>query len=216
MDPDEVTTRRSRKVVRPVTNDRLAFRPEVVRKSIHFASIILPIAVWLLPAPIPLLLLATGAVAALVVEFARNRSRWARFHFLRRTRRLLRTHERSGIAGATWMAIAYLIAYLVFPLPVAVAAMLYNGVGDALAAVVGKRWGRHRLRSGKSWEGTATAFLADFAIGVGIPGIGVIAAVVGAAGAALIEIAPLRIDDNLRVTLFGGMVLWIALGFAVA
>lgn len=108
------------------------------------------------------------------------------------------------------MAIAYLLAYVLFPLPVAVTAMLYNGLGDAAAAVVGKRWGRHRTSWGKSWEGAGAGFAASLAAGTLVPGIAAPAALVGAAGAALLEFLPIRINDNLSVTLGGGACLWIA------
>ena len=78
-------------------------------------------------------LVACAVVVALGVEWARFRVRWARYHFLRATRQMLRPHERTSIAGATHMAIAYLLALAIFPRPIAVAAMLYNGLGDATA-----------------------------------------------------------------------------------
>ena len=46
---------------------------------------------------------------------------------LRGTREMLRGHERLGLAGATHMAVAYLLALLIFPKPVAVVAMLFVG-----------------------------------------------------------------------------------------
>ena len=59
------------------------------------------------------------------------RLRWPRYHFLRLTRTMLRPHERRGLAGATYMAVAYAAAVLFFPKPIAVMAMLFNGFGAA-------------------------------------------------------------------------------------
>lgn len=52
----------------------------------------------------------------------------------------------------------------------AVAAVLMWGIGDAAAAIIGIRFGRHKITwkiadSGKSWEGTAAMFLSAFASG---------------------------------------------------
>lgn len=167
-----------------------------------------PLLVWLLPREVGLALLGAAVVVALAVEWARFRLRWARYHFLRATRVLLRPHERTSIAGATHMAIAYLLALAIFPKPIAIAAMLYNGLGDAAAALVGKRWGRHRVRWGKSWEGAGAALLVNLAVGALIPGIPLVAAIVGATVAALLEFLPIPLDDNPRVTLGGGAAAW--------
>ena len=183
-------------------------RREAYRKAIHVASVLVPLLVWLLPRPAALALLGVAVVLALAVEWARRRVRWARVHFLRRTRTLLRAHERDGWAGATWMALAYLLALLIFPMTVAVLAMLYAGLGDAAAALVGRRWGRHRARWGKSVEGLAAALVVMLALGVAMPGVPLPAAVMGALVAALLEFLPLPLDDNLRIVLGGGVAVW--------
>lgn len=185
---------------------------ELLRKRIHIATAAAPALLWMLPRGAAIALLAGAVVIALVVEVARRRLRWARYRFLRGTRVMLRGHERFRLAGATHMAIAYLVAALVFPLAVAVTAMLYNALGDAVAAIVGRRWGRLRTRWGKSWEGAAAGVAVNFAAGLMVPGIGAPSALVGAVAAAMLEFLPLPLDDNLRVTLGGGAVLWIATG----
>lgn len=167
-----------------------------------------PIAVWFLPRPAAIALMAAAVAVALGVEWARRSVRWVRHRFLRSTRVMLRGHERNGIAGATYMAVAYLLALLLFPRAVAVAAMLYNALGDSAAAIVGRKWGRHRTGWGKSWEGAAAALLVNLGVGAAIPGIGPGAVLIGALASAALEFLPLPLDDNLRITLGGGMVLW--------
>lgn len=185
-----------------------SFRRELLRKRIHIATAIVPAGVWVLPRSLAAALLVAAVVVALAVEWARRRLPWARYHFLRGTRAMLRGHERDRFAGATHMAIAYLVALLVFPKPIAVVAMLYNALGDAGAAIVGRRWGRHRTAWGKSWEGAAAALGINFAVGVLMPGIGLVGAIVGAITSAALEFLPLPLDDNVRVTLGGGLALW--------
>lgn len=182
---------------------------ELARKAIHLATVSAALLVWLLPQPAAALLLGSAAVLALAVELLRWRVRWVRYHFLRRTRTMLRHHERRGLAGATYMAVGYALAAAFFPREVAVAAILYNGLGDAAAALVGKRYGRHRTRWGKSWEGAAAAAAVCLAVGALVPGIPAVAAVAGGVGAALLEFLPLPLDDNLRITLGGGALLWL-------
>jgi dolichol kinase len=186
-------------------------RRELLRKLIHLATLTAPVLIWLLPDPYGLLLLTAAVAVAIMVEVARRRSRWFRYHFLRHSRPLLRHHERRGLAGATHLAIAYLLALLLFPKPIAILAMLYGGAGDAVAALAGKRWGRHRTRWGKSWEGAAAALFTNVALGLAMPSIPPIPALLGGAVAAAIEFLPIPIDDNLRVSLGGGAALWVAM-----
>lgn len=187
---------------------------ELSRKAFHVASVVLPLLVWLAPRPLAVAVLVPTAAVALAVDVARLRLRWPRYHFLRLTRTLLRPHERRGLAGATYMAVAYAAALLLFPKPLAVAAMLYNGLGDAAAALVGKRWGRHRTAWGKSWEGFAAALAVNLAAGLAVgaldPRLPLAGVVAGAVSAAALEMAPLPLDDNLRVTLGGGAAAWLA------
>jgi dolichol kinase len=194
-----------------LTTSAPGIRRELARKSFHIASVVLPASAWVLPRATGIILLGTLLAAAVGIEIARRRVRGARYLFLRFTRPMLRAHERRGLAGATWMAIAYTAALIVFPMPVAVAAMLYNALGDSAAALVGRRYGRHRTAWGKSWEGFAAALAVGLAIGFLVPGLTPLAAVLGALAAATLELLPIPIDDNLRVTLGGGAFAWLGL-----
>jgi dolichol kinase len=185
-------------------------RRELVRKLIHLSTLLAPLLVWFLPRAVALAVLGAAVVVALLVELARRHSRWFRFHFLRRSRPLLRSHERHGVAGATYLAVAYFLAFALFPRPVAVLAMLYGGAGDAVAALVGKRWGRTRTRWGKSWEGFGAALTVNLLLGLAMPGVAILPALIGGATAALLEFLPIPVDDNVRVTLGGGAALWFA------
>ncbi|HEX6748535.1 MAG TPA: hypothetical protein VF092_14655 [Longimicrobium sp.] len=193
---------------------RPRIRRELARKAIHVSSAVLPLLVWVAPRWLALAVLLPAAAVAIAVDSARLRWRAPRYWFLRYTRRMLRHHERRRFAGATYMAVAYALAVLLFPRPIAVMAMLFNGFGDAAAALAGKRWGRRRTRWGKSWEG----FAAGLAVNIGVAGlvtwldagVPLAAAAAGAAAAATLEFLDLPVDDNVRVTLGGGGVAYLA------
>ena len=80
------------------------------------------------------------------------------------------------------------------------AAILMWGVGDAVAALVGIPFGRHKVHSKhtdgkKSWEGTISMFLASFVFGAAflvfhahMPASGLISCVIGAAVGAAAEL----------------------------
>lgn len=73
---------------------------------------------------------------------------------------LMRRHERQGINSAVYYILAMYLVYVVFPIEVAVLTLLYVGIGDPVAGVVGTKYGLHRIKPGVSWEG----FLACFAV----------------------------------------------------
>jgi dolichol kinase len=186
-----------------------AVRRELARKAFHLASVAVPLFVWLAPAPVSTVVLPALAAVAVGIDLSRLHFRLPRYYFLRYTRTLLRVHERRGLAGATWMAIAYAAALLLLPRPFAVAGMLYNGLADAAAALVGRRFGRHRTAWGKSWEGFAAALLTALGVGLLVPGVPLPGALAGALAAAALEFLPLPVDDNLRVTLGGALFAWL-------
>lgn len=186
---------------------------ELARKAIHMSSAVVPLVVWVAPRWLAIAMLVAIAAVAVAIDAARLRFRAPRYWFLRYTRRMLRHHERRRFAGATYMAVAYAVAVILFPTPIAVMAMLFNGLGDAAAAIVGKRFGRHRTTWGKSWEGFAAGLAVNLAVALAIgslaPGLPLLAGSAGALAAAILEFLDLPIDDNVRVTLGGGAVAFL-------
>jgi dolichol kinase len=90
-------------------------------------------------------------------------------------------------------------------------------VADPLAAVVGIRWGRRRVAKNRTLEGSLAFFGSTLAIAAVVlaetstaPGLSVAAAAltIGFA-AAVCELLPLRIDDNLTIPLFVGFTTWV-------
>ncbi len=161
-------------------------------------------------------LMATLSGLAIALEAARFRipnlnrvlSRWLR--------PLLKSAEDRNLTGATYIAISALVAFLVFEKPVAIAAIFFLSLGDPAAALVGVRVGGPRIL-GKSPWGTLAFFL------VALAAAGVLSAsdvlpfhwglAVGAAVAALVELFPTRLDDNLTVPLVSGAVMtWVGVG----
>jgi dolichol kinase len=127
---------------------------ELARKLLHVSTAVVPVAYAAeVPRVVVVGALAALASVALVVELARRSGRGAA-HFTRTTGALLREHEHAGAwAGATWLLLAFLLAVLVFPPAVAVAAMLGVSLGDAAGAVVGRWWGTRRARRTRGTSG---------------------------------------------------------------
>ena len=68
---------------------------------------------------------------------------------------MVRDHERHSLLGSTYVLLASLICAYAFDRPIAIVAMAFIIVGDAMAAIVGRRFGRTKV-FGKSLEGAAS------------------------------------------------------------
>jgi diacylglycerol kinase (CTP) len=121
-----------------------------------------------------------------------------------------REKESRRPSGILWtLGGAFLTIWLVPHPDVVLTSLWYLAVGDAAAALVGKKWGRIRIGD-KSLEGSVACFLSCWAAGAAFldaPGGNLPEAAVGAFTAALLEALPLPIDDNLWIPLVSGLVL---------
>lgn len=73
--------------------------------------------------------------------------------------------EHWKINSATWMVTALLLLASFYSLPACAVGVAVLGVADPAAALVGRRFGRRRLRGSKTLEGTAAFVLAGAAAG---------------------------------------------------
>lgn len=198
---------------------------ELRRKSIHFSGLILPIVYLWLDRPALLLLVGSLTGIALIVEFGKGVSSRFRSLFFRVFTSMLRTHERKGaITGATYYLVSTLLCILFFEKALAIVCIFFMVLGDMSAALVGKRWGKTKLIGEKSLEGSAACFVVCTVISLfffylpetGVwklpelvdaqrfhPGVGILGAFV----ATVVELLPLRLDDNLTVPLVSGLVM---------
>lgn len=98
--------------------------------------------------------------------------------------------------GAFFFAVSALACIILFPVPVVVPALVSLAVLDSVTTLAGLRFGRHRIRNGKSWEGT----LSGIAVTVLclLPFLSVSGAVTAAVVAGIIELFS-PVDDNLLI-----------------
>ncbi len=119
-------------------------------------------------------------------------------------------HEAHRVNSATWYVTALLFLSLTASPMACSLAVIVLGVGDPAAAFVGRRWGRTRLASGRSLEGSlgfvafagaaAVATLGVYYPELGLPEIVVLALAAAVAGA-LAELLTAGLDDNLVIPL---------------
>lgn len=195
----------------------LPYRVELQRKAIHLGALVLPLAILALPQPIVRVGLTVLAVLAIILDVARQRVPAVRdlivgvFGWMMRPEELPPLGAPLVFNGAVWMCLSAAICAWVFPPDLGAAALAMLMIGDAAAALVGRRFGKTRWPgSPKSIEGSAAYVVAAFATGCAVtmwPGATLTAALcaVGAIVGAALEAAPIPIDDNVRVPLLSGL-----------
>lgn len=132
-------------------------------------------------------------------------------------------HERRRINSATWYTTALLALSLTGSPMVCSLALGILGIADPVAAIVGRRWGKHRLVTNRTLEGSlgfiGAGLLAAFAIlGGWYHDLGfwtLLSLALGAVlPAALAELFARKIDDNLIIPLAaaagaGSVAMWL-------
>ncbi len=89
-----------------------------------------------------------------------------------------------------------------------IAALTFLVLGDAAAAIIGKRFGRPAYW-GKSPHGSLACFVVCLTVGWPLLG-DVRIVVVGALAATIAEALPVPMDDNMRVPIFSGLAMELA------
>lgn len=163
---------------------------------------LLPSRGWLIAAA------AAFAAFAWTCETLRRRSPAVNARLMRFFGPVAHAHEWHSVNSATWYATALVLMSLVVPRDAAEIGVVVLAVADPMAGIVGRRFGRRRLASGRSLEG-ALAFVTSGALVsfVWMSAVGSfeasrlgVAAVAGLVGAA-VELLVSRVDDNLAIPL---------------
>ncbi|ADO45975.1 phosphatidate cytidylyltransferase [Hydrogenobacter thermophilus TK-6] len=107
---------------------------------------------------------------------------------------------------ALWANLGIMLSFLMFGGDCATIGVILLAVGDAFASLVGYHLGRTKLFD-KSLEGFLAFFLSSFLVLYFILGWG--RAIILSLFGALIELLPLKVDDNLTLPLAGSFLCYI-------
>ncbi|MCC7201523.1 MAG: hypothetical protein IT393_02510 [Nitrospirae bacterium] len=115
---------------------------------------------------------------------------------------MMRSEERHGPTGSLYYLLGAMIALLLFPKEIALFSMTVLAVGDPSAYIIGYNFGRLRIGK-KSLEGSlaflTAAVIAGLFLHVLWDKLSVYAIITGAVTGAVIELIPVRINDNLTI-----------------
>lgn len=201
----------------------MGYDGEIYRKLLHLLAMGYPIGYLLIPEPWGLVTMIALSVAALSLDWIRAHHAWSHAFFERFFGFMMRRREREVLGqgpvfnGATWVTVSFTLLILLFPVDVAFVAFAVFMIGDASAALVGRRIGRTRwLRDGATVEGSLAFLIVGGAMGwILVSGIlpwptlslPLHAVWIACAAAALLEASPLPINDNLATPLGAAIVI---------
>jgi len=184
-------------------------RSEYLRKLIHVANSLIPLAyLFVFPDRKGMLLyLGILTVIVLIVDLGRRSVRWITIFFDRFFNPLLRQHELQGrLTGASWVFIGAWLTIFLFPKEIAVLSLLFLSLGDTAAALVGLRFGNTAIGN-KSLEGFLGGTVTCLLVALLFPRIPWLISFPAAVGAMVVELLPIPVDDNLRIPLLAGVVM---------
>ena len=191
------------------------YRNEVARKIIHMSSFLIVLFIYFVDKltaciviGLLLLLLFTGNSLLLYSKFRfLNDIKVKYFSFL------LRDNEKYGYISSNWFLLGCFLSVLLFQKYIAMLGITVLIFGDAFAALIGMRFGKHRFKNGKSVEGTLAfigvsyLFLAGFAFFLKPDLFFIIAALISMPIVAVFEVysKQIKMDDNLLIPILFGV-----------
>lgn len=181
------------------------------RSALHVGTAALAVtAIELMP---PTVLIAFAALWVVFVwgcEIGRRNSARINVILMKVFKPVAHVHETYRINSATWYATALLLLALTRSSAVELAAVGILGIGDPMAGLIGRKFGRIKLVHGRSLEGTLSFFASAVAVAFGLlmvfaqslsTGEALVVAVTASLFGALAELFSLRLDDNISVPL---------------
>jgi dolichol kinase len=185
---------------------------EILRKIVHMATLVIPVGYALTSRETAILFLVPFFIALLAVDLLRHfhsglASLFEKYFF----GRVLREQEKSAFMGSTYFIFSTILSILLFPKSIAIASLFILILADTAAALVGKWIGRVKL-FGKTLEGSMAFFITSLLIVWTYPHLGRLSGSLAALGATVIEVLPIRVNDNLSIPLAAGAIMFFVGG----
>ena len=181
----------------------------IARKLIHYSAASIPIGYYYFlnksMAVSLLLIISFIVVFSDILRMVGPRTRrlyWKLFGWMTKRQEL-----KQEFTGASFLFVGSLIAVLLFPKNIAVIALLFLTVGDPSACLIGVFFGKIKTFNKKTLEGTIAFILAGFLVTLLVVEIPLIYKLIAVTIASIVEMLPIKIDDNFTIPLSAGLTL---------
>lgn len=179
---------------------------EIKRQIIHACGVFIVLLVAFFGKLSSLLIIIGIVVTLFIAEYRKNRMYYRNIFSIRFLDKIddfienqFRSHERPEempLNGVLTFLIGSLIVILLFPSIIAIAAIAVLAIADSVSTLIGKYYGKHRIKS-KSMEGSLGFFITSFFILLFF--IDPLSALIISVITTLVELLP--IEDNITVPL---------------
>ncbi len=150
-------------------SEEISYGHEIFRKTIHLSSLWMVASIAFFPKWFNIALFVFLLASIILVEYG-NYRQWKLFTLTYGSlfNRILREKERQEkfhLSGASYVIAAALMVTAIFPKIIAMTALSIMLIGDTSAALVGRKFGRHKINGGtKSIEGSIAFWLSSAAV----------------------------------------------------
>lgn len=198
----------------------ISFENEILRKTIHLLSLLIPIIYTFVDKNTASLILFFLSISAVIVDLSTKLIPAIGRVYFKIFGSMLRHHERKKkkiyLNGASWVLISAFITVFLFPKIIAITALTILVISDLTAALVGRKFGKTNFFD-KSLEGSVgfivSAMIIVFYLGFYfmLPWTYFVFGFLGVTIASILEASSksLSTDDNLSIPLSVGVILWV-------
>lgn len=133
------------------------------------------------------------------------------------TKFIIRAEEQLKESAMVPYAMAVLLTIITFPKPIALIGIYSLALADPLSAIVGIKWGKHKITPTRSVEGGIAFFVSIFLVSLAVLSgyygevifLTLLISMLLGLICTLFDLIPVNIDDNLTIPLFTSATLWL-------
>lgn len=182
---------------------------ESIRKATHLGGLVIPGGYYLLQLEKSTMLFIMIPLSILMLLIDISRLRGWKFwnkYASQFWSPLIREHEKNGdFTGASYILMSFCLTIALYSKPIAITAIAFIIVGDALAALLGRKYGRVRFYKNKTIIGSLGCLLGTVIVAMLVPDMMLKVALFGAVVATFFEAFSLGTDDNVTVPIMSGL-----------
>lgn len=184
------------------------------RKTTHLSSLVIPVLYWYIvrSQKTASIIIVFFTLLFILFEYLRFKSKAIKLFFSLFFNKMLKDHELKGkLTGASWLMISSSMVIMLFSKEVAVISLVFLSIGDTVAGLFGRNYGKIRIGN-KTLEGFIAGFFSCLIISIFYKPLQFSIAASGAFFGMLFETLPLPFDDNLKIPIASAIAMSILVG----
>ena len=184
------------------------------RKATHLFSLVIPALYWyVFPSQkTASVIIVFFTLIFILLDYLRFKSKTIKLFFSLFFDKMLKDHELKGkLTGASWVMISSSTVIVLFSKEVAVISLVFLSIGDTVAGLFGRNYGKVRIGN-KTFEGFIAGLFSCLIISILYKPLQFSVTASGAFFGMLFETLPLPFDDNLKIPISSAVAMSILIG----